>query len=88
VKGAQEIKLLSVITSFSDKIAGGFDLLTGRTFEFPCDTLVSSFGGVADDRLYFELKGTVPDLRRIGDCVAPRTADMAIYDGGKTGRLV
>ena len=88
VKGVRDIKLLSAITEFSDGNAAGVDLLTGRTFEVRCDTLVSSFGGIADERLYFELKDTVADARRIGDCVAPRSADTAIYDGGKIGRRV
>jgi hypothetical protein len=64
------------------------DLLTGREFTIPCDTLVSSFGGVADEMLYSALKGRVADLHRVGDCVAPRTADTAFFDGGKVGRQI
>jgi len=41
---------------------------------------------VADDRLYFALKGKVKDLYRIGDCVAPRKTDMAIVEGNRVGR--
>jgi mycofactocin system FadH/OYE family oxidoreductase 2 len=88
VKGAQAIELLTAVTAFAGGEATLVDLLTGRETAVGCDTLVSSFGGSADDRLYLELKGTVADLRRIGDCVAPRTADTAIYDGAKMGRLV
>jgi pyruvate/2-oxoglutarate dehydrogenase complex dihydrolipoamide dehydrogenase (E3) component len=88
LKGAEAIKLLTAVSAFTGDQATLVDLLTGRETKIPCDTLVSSFGGTADDHLYFELKGTVGDLRRIGDCVAPRTADTAIYDGAKIGRLV
>ena len=34
------------------------------------------------------LKGRVPDLHRIGDCVAPRRAHAAIIEGEKAGRAV
>lgn len=36
---------------------------------------------VADDSLYRSLKGSVAELHRIGDCVAPRTTDAAIFEG-------
>ena len=43
-------------------------------------------GPKADDALYHELKGTVTNLHRIGDCVAPRKLDHAIYEGYLAGR--
>ncbi len=33
------------------------------------------------DELYFELKGKVKELYRIGDCLAPRRVDSAVRDG-------
>ena len=50
------------------------------------DTIVLAAGNVADDRLYFDLKGKVKELYRIGDCVAPRKTDMAIVEGNRVGR--
>ena len=38
--------------------------------------------------LYKSLKGKVKELHRIGDCVAPRKVDMAIWDGHKVGREI
>ena len=38
-------------------------------------------GAKANDELYFALKGAVENLHRIGDCVAPRKLDHAIYEG-------
>jgi hypothetical protein len=38
-------------------------------------------GPKANDELYFALKGTVHNLHRIGDCVALRKLDHAIYEG-------
>lgn len=45
-------------------------------------------GNKANDDLYFQLKGSIDELYRIGDCVAPRTVDLAIFDGYKVGRAV
>jgi len=88
LKGAADIKLLAAVVGFDGSAVSAVDLLTGREFEIPCDTLVSSFGGIADDGLYLALKGRVPDLRRIGDCVAPRSADTAFFDGAVVGRQI
>lgn len=87
-KGVESVKLLTALTRFSDASAAAVDLITGREFEIPCDSIVSSFGGIAEDRLYFALKGRGSHVIRIGDCVAPRTADAAIYDGAKAGRTL
>ena len=39
-----------------------------------------------NDDLYLALKGQVENLHRIGDCVAPRKLDHAIYEGELAGR--
>jgi thioredoxin reductase len=52
------------------------------------DTVVLAAGNRAEDSLYFALKGRVKELYRIGDCVAPRKIDMAIFEGSKVGRLL
>ena len=86
--GVASLRTMSALTRFGNGRADGVDMLTGAPFTLECDTLVSSFGGVADDSLYQSLKGNVAELHRIGDCVAPRTTDAAIFDGGRTGRLI
>ncbi len=50
------------------------------------DTVVLSTPAKANDELYFALKGRVSELYRIGDCVAPRKVDSAIYEGEMVGR--
>lgn len=50
------------------------------------DTIVLAVGNIACDQLYFELKGKVKELYRVGDCVAPRKTDMAIIEGHRVGR--
>jgi mycofactocin system FadH/OYE family oxidoreductase 2 len=52
------------------------------------DSIVLAMGNRVEDRLYFELKGRVKELYRIGDCVAPRKIDMAILEGAKVGRQI
>lgn len=49
------------------------------------DTVVLATGPGAEESLYFALKGEVEDLHRIGDCVAPRKLDHAIYEGYLAG---
>ena len=64
------------------------DLLSGATSEIEADTLVTATPNVANTMVQDD-----PDLaeltaHEIGDCVAPRTAIMAIYEGRKLGREI
>ena len=52
------------------------------------DSIVLAMGQKSDDTLYMALKGKVPELYRIGDSVAPRKVDMAIWEGHKLGREI
>lgn len=64
-----------------------YDLYSGkRRVIRDVDTVVLVTGRIADDSLYKQLKGRVARLRRIGDCVAPRLLDHAIYEGFVAGR--
>ena len=45
------------------------------------DTLVTSMGHVAVDSLERELEGWEGEVRLIGDCLAPRTAEEAVLEG-------
>jgi pyruvate/2-oxoglutarate dehydrogenase complex dihydrolipoamide dehydrogenase (E3) component len=65
------------------------DLSTGAPERLPgIDTIVAAAGGVAEDGLARELRGRLPGLRMVGDCVAPRTALEAIFEGHAAGRAV
>ncbi|MCJ7683318.1 MAG: mycofactocin system FadH/OYE family oxidoreductase 2 [Desulfobacteraceae bacterium] len=65
----------------------GLNVYSNEMIDFEgYDTIVLAAGNVADDRLYFALKGKVKDVYRIGDCVAPRKTDMAIVEGNRVGR--
>jgi len=52
------------------------------------DTIVLDMGNKAEDFLYRQLKGQIKELFRIGDCVAPRNIEMAIYEGRKLGEQI
>ncbi|MCF8026548.1 MAG: FAD-dependent oxidoreductase [Desulfobacteraceae bacterium] len=49
------------------------------------DTIVLAAGNLAEDNLYKQLKGKVNEIYRVGDCVAPRGIDMAVFEGRKVG---
>lgn len=70
-------------------VVKGLNVYSNELIDFEgYDTVVVAAGNVADDALYFALKGKVPELYRIGDCVAPRKTDMAIVEGHRVGRLL
>jgi 2,4-dienoyl-CoA reductase-like NADH-dependent reductase (Old Yellow Enzyme family) len=45
------------------------------------DRVVVVIGSDVVDGLYHELRGQVPHLERIGDCVAPRGVEHAVFEG-------
>ncbi len=62
------------------------DTLCDEPIEFEgIETLVLSLGHTSVDDLSSELSKREIDVRTIGDCVSPRTAEEAIYEGLKTG---
>jgi len=62
------------------------DLLAGNDETMPVDTVVLALPPVADDSLFDRLVSPDFALHRIGDCVAPRRIDHAIYEGVLAGR--
>jgi mycofactocin system FadH/OYE family oxidoreductase 2 len=50
------------------------------------DTVVLSMGARSTDALYRALRGRVPDLHAVGDCVAPRGVHHAILEGTRVAR--
>jgi mycofactocin system FadH/OYE family oxidoreductase 2 len=56
------------------EVLDGFDTIVLVVRHLPCDAL------------YFELKEKLSNVHRIGDCVAPRRTDHAIFEGFLAGR--
>lgn len=52
------------------------------------DSVVIAMHKAPDAGLYFALRGKVPELHRIGDCVAPRKAAAVVYEGEQLGRQI
>jgi mycofactocin system FadH/OYE family oxidoreductase 2 len=52
------------------------------------DTIGLNVANRVDDTLYFAVKKIVKELYRVGDCVAPRGMEMAIFEGRKAGEAV
>jgi len=61
---------------------------SGAEATLPADTVVMAFGGKANDRLYHELGGKVPDLKLVGDAYSPRRIHDAILDGSRAARAL
>ncbi len=67
----------------------GLNVYSNEMLDFDgYDTVVLAAGNQSLDQLYFDLKDKVPELFRIGDCVAPRKTDMAIVEGHRIGNLI
>jgi hypothetical protein len=64
-----------------------FNLYTGAQERLEgVDTVVLATGPKANDDLYLALKGELANVHRVGDCLAPRKLDHAIYEGYLAGR--
>ena len=84
-----DIAVMEVSGEIGAKTVKGFNVYSNQWDEWgPFDNLVLAMGQQTVDELYFSLKGKVPELYRIGDCVAPRKVDMAIWEGQKLGREI
>jgi 2,4-dienoyl-CoA reductase-like NADH-dependent reductase (Old Yellow Enzyme family) len=62
------------------------DQLGGQTRELEVDHVVIRTHGLPVDELYFALRDHVPEVVRVGDAVAVRAVDRAIFDGHLAGR--
>ena len=77
------------VLSIEDRVVTALHNYSGQVVQFPAaDTIVMAVHRRADCQLYTTLKSRVPELYRIGDCVAPRRAHAAIIEGEKAGRAV
>jgi mycofactocin system FadH/OYE family oxidoreductase 2 len=84
-----DIAVMEVGGETGAKAIKGFNVYSNIWEEWgPFDSIVLAMGQKSDDSLYTSLKGKVPELYRIGDSVAPRKVDMAIWEGHKLGREI
>jgi hypothetical protein len=84
-----DIAVIEIGGGAGDKTVKGFNVYSNIWDEWgPFDSIVLAMGQKADDELYMSLKGKVKELYRVGDSVAPRKVDMAIWEGHKIGREI
>ncbi len=84
-----DIAVMEVGGETGAKTVKGFNVYSNVWGEWgPFDAIVLAMGQKSDDSLYMSLKGKVPELYRIGDSVAPRKVDMAIWEGHRIGREI
>lgn len=84
-----DIAVMEVGGETGSKVIKGFNVYNNVWDEWSgFDSIVLAMGQKSDDSLYTSLKGKVPELYRIGDSVAPRKVDMAIWEGHKIGREI
>ncbi|MCX7698720.1 MAG: mycofactocin system FadH/OYE family oxidoreductase 2 [Candidatus Goldbacteria bacterium] len=87
-KGAKFTSDIAII-EIKDKVVYGINVYTNEQLIFSdFDTIVMAMGNEVEDKLYFSLKNKVEEIYRVGDCVAPRKVDMAIYEGYMVGRKI
>jgi 2,4-dienoyl-CoA reductase-like NADH-dependent reductase (Old Yellow Enzyme family) len=79
----------TVLAAIGDHEVTLVDLLAGKPRTVTgVDTVVIRTHGLPADELYFALAGKVPEVVRVGDAVAVRTADRAIFDGHAAARRI
>ena len=64
-----------------------YDPKQEKTFD-KIDLFVLAMGKDPNDALYKEIKGQVPELYRVGDCLAPRLTQYAVMEGHLAGRKI
>jgi len=60
----------------------------GKKVSIEADDIVISAGSVADKTLFESLKGKVPELYEVGDCVSARRMQEAVYEGASAGLAI
>jgi 2,4-dienoyl-CoA reductase-like NADH-dependent reductase (Old Yellow Enzyme family) len=78
----------TAVVSIGDHEVTLVDTLSLAMETVPADTVVVRTHGLPNDDLYFALQGRVPEVVRVGDAVATRPADRAIFDGHRAGRAL
>lgn len=84
-----DVRTLTFIKEISGRTVVTLGLLSFQEEKIEdVETVVLITGALPNDDLYTSMKERVPEFYRIGDCLSPRKADAAIFDGHKIGRLL
>ncbi|MFQ5776152.1 MAG: FAD-dependent oxidoreductase [Kiloniellaceae bacterium] len=75
----------SAVTEWHGDGATVLDLRDGAKRRLACDALILATANRSETTLMDELAGSGLEIHAIGDCLAPRHANMAFYEGRKVG---
>ena len=76
----------SWVSGIDDHRAELYNIYSGNSSTLEgIDTFILTTGHLPVDELYFELKGAMANVHRVGDAVAPRRLEHAIYEGFLAG---
>lgn len=77
----------SWLREIDDKGATIFNIFTDTETRMDnYDSYIIAGGAKVNDDLYHEIKNDFNNIHRVGDCLAPRTTENAIYEGMLVGR--
>ena len=76
------------ITEIDDKGVKAIDMTTGERVSYLADTVVLALGLKPVKGLAEAIKGKVPEVYEIGDCVKARKVKEAIYEGSIIARRI
>jgi len=60
----------------------------GGRMKLPADQVVFSIGNRPEETLFNQIQSMGYEIHRIGDCIEPRSAKAAIYEGAVLGRAI
>ena len=85
-------KNVEVMTEFKlSKIEENGVFVVGNDIEekfVEAERIVITIGNRPDNKLYNQIKSLGYEIHRIGDCLEPRSAKSAIYEGAVLGRAI
>lgn len=87
----QEVEMIanSIVTGINQGSVSVLNHYSGQQMELEGITTVVLVGhGRPRDQLYHQIQGKAREVYRIGDCLAPRRIEHAIFDGFKVGRSI
>jgi hypothetical protein len=85
VKAGVEMIEQATITEITADTVEIAQIWTGAARRLPASSVVMNMLRTGDAGLYHELKADGVNVRRIGDAVAPRAVDEAVYEGMELG---
>jgi 2,4-dienoyl-CoA reductase-like NADH-dependent reductase (Old Yellow Enzyme family) len=76
------------VTEIDGKVVRGASQLDGAPWSQEADNVVLLMGKLPNEQLFHQLRAAGGDVRRVGDCLAPRNITDAIFEGNAAGREI